>query len=295
MITTLDNKSVQPLEASIEIMPKQVLEYDELASLFPRGTWIYLPDIGVDDTDTMVAAARRIRHCGYEPVPHFPVRRISCAEALHERLTRFADGAGITNCLVIAGEAKKSGPYDKTISLLRTGLFDRFGYRKIGIAGHPELNSNYPKGTETQVLLSKAQLANTSDAEFRIVTQFGFDTSAFHSWAESLTEEGVNLPVHLGISGPAKLRTLIKYSARCGVGNSLNFLRKRASALTILATAYNPEDQAKEFEHLLSNGSKSLISQFHVFPFGGLNKTSEWLYERGSWDLSIEEKTACNG
>jgi len=295
MTTTLDKRSAQPLEASIEVMPTQILENDELASLFPRGTWIYLPDVGVDDTDTLVAAARRIRHWGYEPVPHFPVRRINCAETLQERLTKFADAAGVTNCLVIAGESKKVGPYDKTISLLKTGLFDKFGYRKIGIAGHPELNSAYPKGTETEVLLSKTQLAETSDAEFRIVTQFGFNTAVFHNWAESLPQAGIDLPVHLGISGPAKLQTLIKYSAKCGVGNSLKFLMKRSSALTSLVTNYNPEDQAGEFERLLSNGSKSSIHQFHVFPFGGLNKASEWLYERGSWDLSLDERVAVNG
>jgi len=294
MITALDKRSTQPLEASIEIMPKQILENDDLASLFPRGTWIYLPDVGVEDTDTLVAAARRVRQSGFEPVPHFPVRRINSVEALRDRLTKFADNAGVTNCLVIAGESKKVGPYDRTISLLKTGLFDKFGYQKIGIAGHPELNSAYPKGTETEVLFSKAQLAEASDAEFRIVTQFGFDTTAFHNWAESLPQAGIDLPVHLGISGPAKLRTLINYSTKCGVGNSLKFLMKRSSALTSLVTTYNPEDQAKEFEQLLGNGSKSSIRQFHVFPFGGLNKTSEWLYERGSWDLSIEDKIASN-
>ena len=85
MTTNLRSKVANPMAASIEVMPKQVLESSELASLFPAGTWVYLPDVGVDDVDTLVEAASRLRQCGYEPVPHFPVRRRKSGAYLETR------------------------------------------------------------------------------------------------------------------------------------------------------------------------------------------------------------------
>ncbi|WP_312858642.1 hypothetical protein [Rhizobium sp. G21] len=120
----------------------------------------------------------------------------------------------------------------------------------------------------------------------RIVTQFGFDAKKFIAWADGLKAAGVDLPVHLGVAGPAKITTLIKYAAMCGVGNSISFLKKNAMSLTALATSHSPEDVVGPIEkHFLANPD-SAIKQIHVFPFGGLKKSAEWLVERGSWDMN---------
>ena len=119
----------------------------------------------------------------------------------------------------------------------------------------------------------------------RIVTQFGFDAKKFIAWADTLKNDGIDLPVHLGVAGPAKITTLIKFAAMCGVGNSISFLKKNALSLTTLATSHSPETVVGPIEsHLLTNTSTP-IRQIHVFAFGGLKKTSEWLIERGSWDI----------
>lgn len=78
----------------------------------------------------------------------------------------------------------------------------------------------------------------------RIVTQFGFDADAFISWAISIRKLGVPLPVHIGVSGPAKVTTLIKYAAMCGVGNSIGFLKKQAGSLTSLVAGHSPDEIA---------------------------------------------------
>ncbi|MDA4809440.1 methylenetetrahydrofolate reductase, partial [Enterobacter hormaechei] len=83
-----------------------------------------------------------------------------------------------------------------------------------------------------EALRLKKNFGERTGARLRVVTQFGFDAERFIRYAESLREHGVDLPVHLGVAGPAKITTLIKYAAMCGVGNSISFLKKNALSLT---------------------------------------------------------------
>lgn len=41
-----------------------------------------------------------------------------------------------------------------------------------------------------------------------IATQFCFDANTVISWAENLKKDGIDIPIHIGIAGPAKLQTL---------------------------------------------------------------------------------------
>ena len=71
----------------------------------------------------------------------------------------------------------------------------------------------------------------------------------------------------------------------CGVGNSVTYLKKNALALTALATSHSPEGVVGPIERHVQANPASAIKQIHVFPFGGLKKSAQWLVERGSWDI----------
>lgn len=274
------------LNISVEASSKQVLSTDGLDSLFPSGTWVYLTDVGIDSVETIVAAAVRLRACGYVPVPHIPARRIKGWNALEMRISRLTSEAGVDNVLVIAGEAdSQMGPYSASIDILQSGILDQYGIRKIGIAGHPEGNPTIAVGNQYSILQEKANFARETDADMRIVTQFGFDADLFIQWADGLPERGITLPVHMGMAGPAKMTTLIKYAAICGVGASMSFLRKRGSALATLATGFDPDPILLKLEDHVSKNPYSPIRAAHVFPFGGLKKTANWLDETGRWDI----------
>jgi len=274
------------LTASIEASAKQVLSTDGLSGLFPAGTWVYLTDVGVDPLETIVAAAAKVSACGYVPVPHIPARRIASRDALELRVNRFVSEAGVDNVLVIAGEAdEQKGPYSASIDILRSDVLSKHGIRKIGVAGHPEGNTTIPADIVKSSLLEKAAYAANTDAEMRIVTQFGFDAERFITWADSLPEQGISLPVHIGMAGPAKMTTLIKYAAICGVGASMSFLKKRGSALAALAMGFDPDPILLAMEDHVALNPFTPIKAAHVFPFGGLKKTANWLDERGSWDI----------
>ena len=53
-----------------------------------------------------------------------------------------------------------------------------------------------------------------------------------------------------------------------------------------LAAGFDPEEVARPLEqHWLGADGTPVIDQMHVFPFGGLKKSAEWLESRGSWDI----------
>ena len=281
------------IPASIEIAPKQAIESEILPGLFPAGTSVYLTDIGTDTIDDHVAAARRVRDLGYEPVPHFASRRLTTREAFERRVARLAAEAGVRDVLVIGGGLKDhAGEFDSTMAVLETGAFDRHGIRRIGVAGHPEGSPDFDEGTALDALRLKRNFAARSNADLRIVTQFGFDPDRFVAWAEGLRAHGVDVPVHLGVAGPATLKTLLKFAALCGVGNSMEFLRRNALKVTALMGTQSPEDVVGPIEAHWRASPKTPIVGIHAFPFGGLQKTADWLYERGSWSREPAEVVA---
>ncbi|MDA8870501.1 methylenetetrahydrofolate reductase [Rhizobiaceae bacterium] len=278
--------TTERIGASIEVSAKHVQDGKLTATMLPSGTRVYITDVGVDPVADLVGAARTVRSLGYAPVPHIPARRIESESALDARIGAMVDEGGVDDVLIIAGEApSQMGPYAQTLDILRTGIADRRGIRKIAIGGHPEGNAAYAKVDVNAVLREKLAFARESDADFRIVTQFGFDGASFVKWAQALADAGIDLPIHLGVAGPAKVTTLIKYAAMCGVGNSLNFFRKRSSSILHLATKHSPEDVVAPIEQAWRDGVGH-IAQLHVFPFGGLQASADWLQERGSFVLN---------
>ena len=277
------------IPASIEASPRHVLDGKLERGLLPAGTRVYLTDVGVDPLDDYIAAAHAIGEMGYHAAPHVPARRIESQAALDTRIARLVEEAGVSDVLVVAGEADATmGPFDESLAILRTGLLERRGIREIGVAGHPEGNTAY-KVDPDGVLAAKAALARDSDAAFRIVTQFGFDGEAFVRWARSAARAGIDLPIHLGVAGPAKVTTLLKFAAMCGVGNSLTFFRRRFGAVAALATRYSPEEVVEPIERAWAAEDGVNIAQIHVFPFGGIRASAEWLAERGS--LAVADTT----
>ena len=294
-VINLGSKQVQKMQASIEVAPKQAITSDELPNLFPKGTRVYITDIGIDTTDDLVKAAKRVQDLGYHAVPHFASRRLSSKANLHDRIKRTAQEAGVEDVLVIGGGLpKQAGDFSSTMEVLETGYFDACGIKKIAIAGHPEGSPDFSDEVALAALRLKQDFANRSDAELRIVTQFGFDADKFIRWADHLQNEGITLPIHLGVAGPAKITTLIKFAAMCGVGNSMSFLKKHALSVTALATSHSPETVVKPIESRILASPDSNIRQIHVFPFGGLKNSAQWLADRKTWDIKTSLYPSAN-
>ncbi|MGA8259657.1 MAG: methylenetetrahydrofolate reductase [Arenicellales bacterium] len=272
------------IAASIELSPKQAVESTELRGLFPRGVRVYMTDIGTDTSRTIAAGAARLADLGYVAVPHFASRRLTSHKDLEARIRMLAEEANVGDVLVIGGGLDRpAGEFTSTMDVLETGLFDKYGIKRIGVAGHPEGSPDFSKDAAEEALRFKQEFAKRTDAEMRIVTQFGFDAPGFIRWADGLRNAGIELPVHLGVAGPAKVTTLVKFAVMCGVGASVQFIKRRAASLGTMVKGFDPEEIVKPIEAHVRDSEQTPIEQIHVFAFGGIKKAAEWLKERGSW------------
>jgi methylenetetrahydrofolate reductase (NADPH) len=114
-----------------------------------------------------------------------------------------------------------------------------------------------------------------------IATQFAFDADPIIEWADRLKANGITLPVHIGIAGPAKLQTLIKFAIACGVGPSLKVLQKRAMDVSKLLLPYEPTEVVTALaEHKAANPDFN-IEHVHFFPLGGIKTNANWAIENG--------------
>lgn len=270
---------------SIEVMPRTAEKVEDFTALLPAETRVYVAHIEGTPIEEMVATAKRLNADGYNVMPHFPARIIKDRAMLADWIARYQGEADVKQALLLAGGvATPHGDFSDSMQLLETGLFDKAGFENLHVAGHPEGNRDIDaKGTAgvDAALKWKNDFQTRTDAKMAIATQFAFEAKPIIAWADSLAQAGITLPVHIGIAGPAKLQTLIKFAIACGVGPSLKVLQKRAMDVTKLLLPYEPTDVITELAlHKAANPDFN-ISHVHFFPLGGIKTNANWAIENG--------------
>ena len=267
---------------SIEVTPNAAAKIENFAEVLPVNTRIYIAHIEGTPFDEMLTTAKKITNEGFIPMPHFPARIIEDKDMLESWLSQYSGEANVQEALLIAGGSKEpAGVYDSSIQIIETELFDKYSFKRLHVAGHPEGNKDIDKdSTHTNVnkaLSWKNEYAKRTDAQIAIATQFCFDSVAIIQWANNLIDMNIDLPVHIGIAGPAKLQTLIRYSIECGVGASMKVLQKRAKDITKLLLPYEPTSVISELAEYKSQNPDFNIEQVHFFPLGGTKTTANWV------------------
>lgn len=269
---------------SIEVMPRTAEKVEDFRALLPEGTRVYVAHIDGTPIEDMVATAARLNADGYKVMPHFPARIIKDRATLADWIARYQGEADVKQALLLAGGVTEPhGDFDSSMQLLQTGAFGDF--ERLHVAGHPEGNRDIdPDGSMKNVdeaLLWKQKFSETSDAQMALATQFAFDAEPIIAWANSIKAAGIDLPVHIGIAGPAKLQTLIKFAIACGVGPSLKVLQKRAMDVTKLLLPYEPTEVLTTLAAHKANNPDFNIESVHFFPLGGIKTNANWAIANG--------------
>ncbi|MEM8759837.1 MAG: methylenetetrahydrofolate reductase [Pseudomonadota bacterium] len=271
---------------SIEVMPRTAAKIESFREILPAGTRVYVAHIDGTPIEEMVETAKRLADEGFPVMPHFPARIIADEAVLADWVARYQGEAGVDQGLILAGGVTEpKGAFHSSMQLLETGVFDRAGFKRLHVAGHPEGNRDIDAdGGEKEVMAAlawKQAFAERTDAEMAIATQFCFEAEPVIAWANRLAAAGVTLPVHIGVAGPAKLQTLIKFSMACGVGPSLRVLQRRAADLTKLMLPFTPEEFLQGLAAHRAENPDFNVVKVHFFPLGGIKATAEWTAEHG--------------
>jgi methylenetetrahydrofolate reductase (NADPH) len=269
---------------SIEVIPRSAAKIESFADILPKNTRVYIAHIETEDIAAMVATAKRLNDEGFTVMPHIPARIIKNQGMLNDWISMYQNEAGVDEALLLAGGSKKpAGDFDSSIQLIESGLFDKAGFKRLHIAGHPEgsMDIDPSGGTKnvSEALSWKQEFSKRTDASMAIATQFCFDAEVVKKWTDDIKEKGIDIPIHIGIAGPAKLQTLLKFSIECGIGASMKVLTKRAKDLTKLLLPYRPTQILNELAEYKSKDPELNIEQVHFFPIGGIKQTVDWLEE----------------
>ena len=272
---------------SIEVMPRTAEKVPSFRDILPAGTRVYIAHIDGTAIEDMVATAARLAREGFPVMPHFPARIIADKAMLADWIARYKGEAGVDQALLLAGGVTTpKGDFQSSMQMMETGLFD--GFTRLHVAGHPEGNKDIdPDGSDRMVMEAlrwKQAFADRTDAQMAIATQFAFEAQPVIDWADRLQAEGIRLPIHIGVAGPAKLQTLLKFAIACGVGPSLRVLQRRAKDVTKLMLPFEPTDLVAELARHKAANPGFLIESVHVFPLGGITASADWAKVHGGKD-----------
>ncbi|NWG53094.1 MAG: methylenetetrahydrofolate reductase [Hydrogenophilaceae bacterium] len=262
---------------SLEMTAKDADALADASDAIPAGAQVSLTFLPDEDFDQRIEAAVLIRRLGLEPMPHLSARRIASEADLDMYLDCLTACAGVDRVFVVAGDPPRPiGPYEDALALIRSGLLAKYGVRHVGIAGYPEGHSAIPAAKLAQAMRDKLAALADLGHEASICTQFGFDAEPMLEWVARLRDAGVSAPVRLGLAGPASVKTLLRFAARCGVGVSAKVMAKYGLSMTRLLNNAGPAPLIDALERTLDPAVHGDV-RLHFYPFGGLAKTADWV------------------
>jgi methylenetetrahydrofolate reductase (NADPH) len=261
---------------SIEITPHDDGKLDQIREVLSPGTAVYIAHPPNSPIDDVVNVAGKVQKLGLRATPHIIARKLESRGQLEQALAAL-QGLGVNHALAVAGDITAAQPaFDSSLEVLQTGLFSKYGFREVGVAGHPEGSKAIGEERVEQALRGKAAFAATADFKLYFATQFGFDPTAFTDWEAETAAKGITMPIHVGMPGPASLRQLAKFAMLCGVGASMRMLTSRTSAMANLLSTQAPDEMVTYLARHRAAHPDSRLKKVHFFAFGGVVKTARW-------------------
>jgi len=264
---------------SLETTPNSAAKIVGFSECVRPETPVYITFLPGSDFDATVALATRLRREGFDPVPHFAARSIPDRGFLERNLDRLRSEANVSRVLLIGGAVPAPlGEFSDSMQLLETGLFDRYGIQKIGLAAHPEGSPDISDEGIRQALQWKNAFAQRTDASLYLVTQFCFEAAPIIAWDKRIQAEGNRLPIHIGIPGLATVKTLMAHAKACGIGASMKFISRQAMNIAKLLTVSAPDKLVADLAAYKARDPSCGIANVHMYPLGGLKKSADWSY-----------------
>lgn len=278
---------------TIETTPGSAAKTPDYRDHLKEGTKVAVTFLPGSDFAETVATSKKLKNEGMIPMPHFAARSIPNKDALGDYLKRLQDEVGISDVVALAGAVEKPlGPYDSSMAMLETGIFEENGIESIGIAGHPEGSPDISDAELHRALTWKNDYAKQSSAKLYIVTQFCFEAQPILTWEKKIRDGGNELPIHIGIPGLATIKTLLNHARACGIGPSMNFLVRQARNVAKLMTVNAPDKLVLDLAANSAKDPNCQIKKVHMYPLGGMKKSAAWLYavQEGDFKLKSGDK-----
>lgn len=261
---------------SIEVTGRRDSVVAHCMDMLPPGTEVYVAFPPSATHRRLADVAGALVRAGFVAIPHIVARSFP-------NFTRFADllhalrYEGVDRALVIGGDRTAQGPYRGAEDLLRTGAFERQGFRAIGLACYPEAHRKIDRAVLDAALDTKLRLVERGGMRPWLVSQFCLEAEPVVTMVESLRARGITAPLRIGIAGPTDRRTLWKFALACGIGSSIRALGTHTDVIRDLLLREAPDALLGDLAARLEGRTEALrISGLHIFSFGGVGATASW-------------------
>ena len=256
-----------------EVLPLEGVE-DEIAKHVPAHVRLTVTSSPVRGLERTLGLTETLLTRGFEVVPHLPARLVEDDAHLQSLLQRFG-ALGVRDLFVIAGDAKEpAGKFRGAVDLLTSmGELDH-GIEDIGVTGYPESHPFIEDDVTIQAMWDKRRFATY------IVSNVCFDARVIGKWVARVRRRGVDLPIFIGMAGPAPRTKLLKISTRIGVGESARFLSKHSNWFLrlFLPGGYDPTRLVRRLSRDVSD-PESRVSGLHIYTFNEVARTERWRRE----------------
>ena len=256
--------------ARYEVLPTATVEAKVLENL-PTDrplTVTASPAKGLEPTFDLT---ERLVKQGYAVTPHLAARMVRDRSQLAEICDRLTS-AGVRSVFVPAGDqTPPEGSYDGALALLEDLTSLGRPFEDVGITGYPESHPLISDDVVVQAMWDKRRHAT------QIVSNLVFDATIVDSWLVRLRARGIELPVWLGIPGPAERAKLLTMATKIGVGDSTKFLVKHRRTMLRLAApgGFTGERFLEDCAPALARPGAG-VGGLHVFTFNQVAETERW-------------------
>lgn len=276
---------------SIETTVRDAGRIESYADHLPKGTQVFVAHVPGTTPAEAVALAKRVKTEGMDPIPHIVARRTQNLTTLEDLIKQMVNDAGVEQILLVAGDIPQpEGELDNTLQILDSGLLEKYGIKKIRVAGHPEGHVAAPDAAIMDAIKRKNAYAKEHGVTMALTTQFTFDAAPIFTWEDKIRADGNVLPYYVGLPGLATLKTLIRFATDCGVGESLKTVMRHAGNMTKLLAVTTPDDQLIALTNHKAANPDTLLRGIHFFPFGGLKRTAEWANKIVAGEFDFNKK-----
>ena len=278
--TTAQSVSVEPPRlidgaVSIELASDHVRNFSPDPHVLPVGSRVFLTHIKGKPLSAQVEAAKRLKELSYVPVPHLGARNFETA-ADYVRQVEFHSRNGVTEALFVGGNPLiASGPLSEAAQLLAHPVLTNSSIRVAFLGGYPEGHPAISPSALHHAMERKVALCCDKGLTPHVVSQFAFDGAAIGLWAKKLRSENPGIPLRLGLAGVTSLPKLVRFAAMCGIGPSLAVLMNSGRGLFNVLADKDPADVIEGIEMNYAESGRQV--DLHFFPFGGWEKTLDWL------------------
>ena len=270
---------------SVEVTPGGAKKVEDFRDILRPGTTVFVTFLPGSDIKDTVECVKRLSAEGMNPVPHFAARSIPSKVFFEETLKVLQAEA----LLIGGGVDNPVGDFASSMEVLRTDLFQQYGIKKLGVAGHPEGSPDIPPADVTAALLEKNVYAKEHGIEMYITTQFCFESEPIIEWDKRIRAEGNELPIHIGIPGLATIKTLMGHAKACGIGPSIRVLTRQAANIAKLMTTRMPDKITRQLARYQAEDADCGITQCHLYPLGGMKKSAAWMYAVMDGDFELND------